>query len=55
MNSKKISLDIDSELYIRIKHDVIDKNTTMSEAIRELLTQKWGEKKDGNTGTAKNN
>jgi len=54
MGLKKISLDIDSELYVRIKHDVFDKETTMSNAIRELLSAKWGMKENGNDGTAKN-
>ena len=55
MVMQKISLDLEEELYTRIKHDVIDKKITMSDAIRELLNQKWGENKDGSTATTKIN
>ena len=55
MELKKISLDIDSELYVRIKHDVFDKKITMSDAIREVLKNKWGDKRNGNTGTTESN
>lgn len=44
MDMKKISLDIDTQLYIRIKQDVLKKQTTMAKAIREVLEQKWNEK-----------
>lgn len=49
MSLQKISIDIESELYTRIKHDVIDKKTTMSKAVREILNQKWGDNKNGTT------
>jgi hypothetical protein len=44
MNMKKISLDVDMQLYMRIKQDVLARQTTMAKAIREVLKQKWNEK-----------
>ncbi len=49
MATRKISLDIDAELYVRIKHAVFDRSVTMAEAMRELLEEKFGEKNESRT------
>lgn len=47
MRAQKISLDIDEDLYLILKRDALEKRTTMSKIIRELLTKKYEVVEDG--------
>ena len=50
MERQKISVDIDSPVYIKLKIDVLQKRTSMAKVIRGMLYDKYGEELNGQTG-----
>lgn len=41
MKKQKTSLDMGEDLYLVLKRDALERRTTMSRIIRELLTEKY--------------
>ena len=47
MEMRKISLDIDDLLYVKLKEEALQNRITMSNILRSLIFKKFGVGKDG--------